>query len=161
MSTTNSLKLETRGEREFVMNRVFESPRQLVWDAHTRPELVRKWMLGPDGWSMPVCEIDLRPGGRLRYVWRRDAGGQEMAMSGSFREVVPPERLVHTESFDDPWYPGEAIVTTTFEEQDGRTMLTMVMELESAEGRDLVLGSGMERGMEAGYERLDRMLQEM
>jgi len=107
---------------------------------------------------MPVCEIDLRVGGKYRYVWRRDSDGKEMAMGGVFREIVPPERLVATERFDDPWYPGEALDTLVLVEQGGKTTLTQTMLLASREARDAVLKSGMEKGVEASYDRLEEML---
>src|SRR5260370_24154124 len=108
MKNLEGLKLVTRGEREIVMTRELNAPRQLVFDAFTKPELVRRWLLGPDGWSMPVCEIDLRVGGAYRYVWRKESTGTEMGMGGVFRDVVRPEKLVATEKFDDSWYAGEA-----------------------------------------------------
>src|SRR6516165_9866917 len=123
----NTLKVVGRGEREIVITRAFDAQRQLVWEAHTKPELVRHWLLGPDGWSMPVCEIDLRVGGRYRYVWRRDRDGSEMGMGGIFREIVVPERIVATEQFDEPWYPGEAVDTTLFVEQGGKTTVTQII----------------------------------
>src|SRR5258706_16283139 len=107
MTNTGNLKLATRGDREIVMTRTFNAPRTLVFDAFTKPELVRQWLLGPDGWSMPVCNIDLRVGGKYRYVWRHSSGN-EMGMGGIFREIVAPERIVSTEKFDEAWDPGEA-----------------------------------------------------
>src|SRR5919199_1472467 len=86
----------TPSDTELVASRVFDAPRALVWDAFTKPEHLQRWMLGPEGWTMPVCEVDLRPGGKWRYVWRKD-DGSEMAMSGQVRDVVRPERLVTTE----------------------------------------------------------------
>jgi uncharacterized protein YndB with AHSA1/START domain len=158
MTNTGGLKVTTPTEREIVMTRVFDAPRELVFDAHTKPELVKRWLLGPDGWSMPVCEIDLRVGGKYRYVWRRDRDGTEMGMGGIFREIVPPERIVATEKFDESWYPGEAVDTTVLTEQDGRTTLTLTVLYESRAARDAVLKSPMESGMVAGYDRLERLL---
>src|SRR4051795_5531657 len=109
MKNTGTLQVSTRGDREIVMTRDFAAPRQLVFDAFTKPELVRRWLLGPPGWTMPVCEIDLRVGGAYRYVWRSEKDGSQMGMGGVFREVVPLERLVASEKFDDAWYPGEAL----------------------------------------------------
>src|SRR6267378_5192290 len=106
MNNPGNLKLTPRGDREIVITRVFDAPRKLVFDAFTKPELVKQWLLGPDGWSMPVCEIDLKVGGKYRYVWRRDNDGTEMGMRGVFREIVAPERIVHTEKFDEAWYAG-------------------------------------------------------
>src|SRR5947199_8947203 len=108
MKSTGILTVVARGDREIVLTRVFDAPRRLVFDALTKPELVRRWLLGPPGWSMVVCEIDLKVGGAYRYVWRHDRDGSEFGMRGVYREIVPPERLVNTESFDRPWYPGEA-----------------------------------------------------
>jgi uncharacterized protein YndB with AHSA1/START domain len=149
-----TLEIAALGEREVVMTRVFNAPRHLVFDALTKPELVKRWLLGPDGWTMPVCEIDLRVGGRYRYVWRRTSNGKEMGMGGVYREIVPPERLVHTELFDEAWYPGESLITSTLAEQGGRTTLTTTMLYVSQKARDEILKSGMERGVEASYDRL-------
>ncbi len=98
----STLKVTTPSVREIAMTREFNAPRQLVWDAHTKPELVWKWLLGPPGWSMPVCTIDLRVGGSYRYEWRNDSDGTTMAMGGTYKEVKPIERIVSTEKFDDP-----------------------------------------------------------
>jgi len=155
MTKTGALVVTTPSDREILMTRVFGAPRQLVFDAFTKPDLVRRWLLGPDGWTMPVCEIDLRVGGRYRYVWRNEKSGKEMATGGVFRDVAAPARLVNTEKFEDPWYPGEAIVTTTFEEERGRTTVRQSMRLESREIRDGILKSGMESGVERSYERLE------
>src|SRR5438132_10792200 len=95
------LKITTSGDRELVMPRVFDAPCRRVFDAHTKPELVQRWLLGPPGWSMPVCEMDVRVGGTYRWVWRNDSDGTEMGMGGTYREVRAPERLVTTEKFDE------------------------------------------------------------
>src|SRR5262245_4741231 len=153
-----ALMVTTPSDREILMTRMFDAPRGLVFDAFTKPDLVRQWLLGPDGWSMPVCEIDLRVGGRYRYVWRSEKDGTEMACGGVFKEIVAPERLVHSERFDDPWYPGESLVTTTFIEQGGRTTVRQTMLLDSREIRDGILKSGMESGVERSYERLEELL---
>lgn len=153
-----SLKLTTHGDRELVMTRVFDAPRRLVYDAHTKPELVRQWLLGPPGWTMPVCEMDVRVGGKYRWVWRKDSDGSQMGMGGVYREVDAPERLVATERFDVAWYPGEALNTLVLVETGGRTTLTQTMRYESREARDAVLKSGMEQGVIASYDRLDAVL---
>src|SRR5205814_27542 len=106
-------------ERAGVMTRVFDAARALVFDAHTKPELVKRWLLGPPGWSMPVCEIDLRVGGKYRYVWRHNTKGTQMGMGGVYREIVAPERIVSTERFDEAWYPGEAVGTLLLVERGG------------------------------------------
>jgi uncharacterized protein YndB with AHSA1/START domain len=159
MNNPGNLKLTTRGDREIVITRAFDAPRKLVFDAFTRPELVKQWLLGPDGWSMPVCEIDLKVGGKYRYVWRRDKDGTEMGMGGVYREIVAPERVVATEKFDQSWYPGEAVGTSVLTEQGGKTTLTQTILYESREARDGVLKSGMEKGVVASYDRLAKLLE--
>jgi uncharacterized protein YndB with AHSA1/START domain len=152
-----TLRVTTPSNREVALTRVFDAPRGTVFDALTRPELLTRWLLGPPGWSMVVCEVDLRVGGRYRFVWRRD-DGTGMGMGGVYREIAPPGRLVHTEAFDRSWYPGEALVTTVLDERDGRTTLTSTILYELREARDAVLGSGMERGVAASYDRLEALL---
>jgi len=158
MAKTGTLEVTTPSDREIRMTRTFEAPRQLVFDAHTRPELMKRWLYGPDGWSLAVCEVDLRVGGKLRYVWRRDRDGQEMDMGGVIREVVAPERLVSTERFDESWYPGEAVNTIVLTETGGLTLLTYTLLYESKDARDTALRSGMETGMVAGFDRLEGIL---
>ncbi len=157
MKDTGALKVTTRGDREIVMTRVLNAPRTLVFDAFTKPELVKRWLLGPDGWSMPICEIDLRVGGTYRYLWRH-AKGQEMGMRGVYREIVAPERIVSTEKFDESWYPGEAVGTLVLVEVDGKTTVTQTVLYESRAAREAVLKSPMEQGVEAGYARLEQLL---
>jgi uncharacterized protein YndB with AHSA1/START domain len=159
MTNPGNLKLTTRGDREIVITRAFDAPRKLVFDAFTKPQLVKQWLLGPDGWSMPVCEIDLKVGGKYRYVWRRDKDGSEMGMGGVYREIVAPERIVATEKFDESWYPGEAVATFVLIEQAGKTTLTETILYESREARDGVLKSGMEKGVVASYDRLEKLLE--
>ena len=152
------MKITALGDREIVMLRQFDAPRRLVFDAWTKPELLKQWLLGPPGWSMPVCEIDLRVGGAYRYVWRQGSDGSEMGMRGVYHEIVPQERLVWTELFDEAWYPGEALITTTLAEEGGRTTLTTTILYVSQEARDAVLKSGMERGVAASYDKLAELL---
>ena len=154
MMNPGNFKLTTRGDREIVLTRDFNAPRRLVFDAFTKPELVKQWLLGPPGWSMPVCEIDLKVGGAYRYVWRQDSDGAEMGMGGVFREIVPQERVVCTEVFDEAWYPGEALNTLLLSEQGGKTTMTTTLLYQSREARDAVLKSGMEKGVAASYDRL-------
>ena len=153
-----NLKLTTQGDREIVMTREFNAPRRLVFDAFTKPELVKQWLLGPPGWSMPVCEIDLKVGGSYRYVWRQDSDGSEMGMGGVFREIVPQERVVCTEVFDKAWYPGEAVGTLVLSEHGGITTITQTVLYQSREARDGILKSGMEKGVAASYDRLAELL---
>lgn len=154
----SDLKVEARGERELVISRTFNASPEMVFDAHTKPELVRQWLLGPDGWAMPVCDIDLRVGGRYRYVWRKETTGDEMGMGGEFRVVARPERYVATEKFDQAWYPGEGLSTTTFEDRGGKTFMTNVMQYESREARDAVVASPMEQGLAPSYDRLESLV---
>ena len=154
---SGTFKVTTPSDLEIAMTRVFNAPRRLVFDALTKPELVKQWLLGPPGWTMPVCEIDLRVGGAFRYVWRH-ADGREMGMGGVFREIVPQERIVHTELFDEAWYAGEALVTNVLVERSGKTTLTLTSRFETRETRDSVLKSGMESGVAVSYDRLEQLL---
>lgn len=158
MKPAAALRIATPTDREIVITREFDAPRQLVFECHTKPALLKRWLFGPDGWSLDVCEIDLRPGGAYRYVWRRERTRSVMGMSGVVREVAPPERIVTTERFDEAWYPGEAVSTAVFSEHGERTRLTLTILYESREARDAALRSGMERGMADGYDRLDGVL---
>ena len=152
-----TLKVEARGDREIVISRLFDAPRRLVFDAFTKPELLKRWLTGPPGWSLPVCEIDLRVGGALRYLWRGPAG-EQMGMSGVFREITPPDRIVSTEKFDQPWYPGEGVGTVVLTEQRGQTTLTQTIVYESRGARDGVLKSPMEQGLGMSYDHLADLL---
>ncbi|GJL90613.1 SRPBCC family protein [Hyphococcus sp.] len=154
---SRTITITPSGERRIVTTRTFDAPKQQVFDAFTRPKMLKCWMFGPDGWSLPHCEVDLKPGGRWRYLWRHD-DGREMAASGEYLEISPPDKLVHTERFDEDWTGGETIVTTRFTEKSGRTTVTLSIEYAAGETRDRVLKSPMAAGMEAGYARLDRIL---
>lgn len=154
-SNANATTFTTPSDREIAVTRVFDAPRRLVFEAHTKPEHLKNWMLGPDGWTMPVCEIDLRPGGMWHFVWRR-ADGSEMEMRGVYREVVPPEKLVSTESWGGDW--PETTNTLTLSEQDGKTTLTITILYPSKEARDAVLNTGMKDGMNQSFERLAEYL---
>jgi uncharacterized protein YndB with AHSA1/START domain len=161
MKNAGTLQVSTPTDREIEMTRVFDAPRNLVFDAWTKPELLKRWLGAMPGWSMPICEIDLKVGGSYRYVWRNDADGTDMGMGGVYREIVPVERIVATEKFDQSWYPGEAVGTMVFVEQDGKTTLTQTMRYESQEARDAVLKSGMETGVESSYDKLEELLASM
>jgi uncharacterized protein YndB with AHSA1/START domain len=153
-------------DREVKVTRSFKAPQALVYRAYTEPELVQQWLLGPPGWSMPVCEMDVRVGGRFRWRWRSDEkNGKEFGFSGTFREVQPSSRIVHTEAYDPGTvgggYPGEdAIVTVTFTEDAGVTTVTTLIDFGSKEARDAAVGTGMTDGMEQSYQLLDRVLNE-
>ena len=155
MTNAGGLKLTTPTDREIVLTRVFDAPRRLVFDAFTRPELLRRWF-GPRGWSLSVCEVDLRLGGAFRFVLR-GPGGADLGMRGVYREIVPPERSVHTESFDD--YPGESVVTALWVEEGDKTTLTATVLYASQEVRDAVIKSGMEHGAGESYDKLAELLE--
>jgi uncharacterized protein YndB with AHSA1/START domain len=154
----SDLELQARGDREIVATRSFNAPRDLVFEAFTKPELVQRWMLGSDGWSMLVCTIDFRVGGKGRYEWKSPDGQHGMALSSEFLEIVPPERIVHREVFDGTPMPVESTITSTFVEKAGRTTMTMVIRYPTPEVRDFMLKSGMEHGMSLSFQRLEDML---
>jgi uncharacterized protein YndB with AHSA1/START domain len=154
VKNTGTLQITTPTDNEIVMTRVFDAPRHLVWDAFTQPELLKKWF-GPRGWSLSVCDVDLRVGGGFRFVMR-GPDGQEMGMRGVYRELSRPDRSVHVETFDD--YPGESIVTAVFIEQNGKTTLTATVEYPSREVRDIVISTGMEHGAAESYDKLAELL---
>jgi uncharacterized protein YndB with AHSA1/START domain len=159
MKSAGTLKISTPNDREIVMTRFFDAPRHFVFEALTRPELVERWLVGPPGWSMVVCQIDLKVGGSFRYVWR-NTDGSELKMHGVYREINPPDRLVNTDSFDFGCdaQAGEQMATTVLTERDGQTTLTCTLIYPSKEARDATLGSGMERGVAASYNRLEELL---
>jgi uncharacterized protein YndB with AHSA1/START domain len=154
MKNTGTLKVTTPSDREIVLTRVFDAPRRLVFDAFTKAELLKRWF-GPRGWSLVVCDVDLKVGGGFRFVLR-GPDGREMGMRGVYKEIVPPERSVHMESFDD--YPGESQVTAVLVEQGGKTTLTATIFYPSREVRDIVLKSGMEHGAAESYDKLAELL---
>ena len=156
-------------DTEVRVTRSFHAPRKLVWDAHTQPELVRRWMLGPPGWSMPVCEMDVRPGGKYRWRWRSDEGGQEFGFFGEFKEVDAPAKMTYEEYFD----PGDAgdvtgdmpvnnpaMIRSTFTEKNGVTTVVVLMDYGSKAARDAAVSTGMTDGMEISYKCLDTLLAE-
>jgi uncharacterized protein YndB with AHSA1/START domain len=156
-NTTNSLSVTMPSDQEIVMTRDFDAPRNLVFDCWTKPELLQRWLWGPDGWSFAVCDVDLRVGGGYHFVWR-NAQGDEVGMTGVYREIVPPARIVNTESFDQDPTGGDALVTTIFTEQGGKTTVTSTSRFVSKEVRDAVISTGMEHGVAASYDRLDDYL---
>jgi uncharacterized protein YndB with AHSA1/START domain/effector-binding domain-containing protein len=155
--SSKTLEVATPSDREIRMTRVFDAPRRLVWEALTRPALVKRWGAGPPGWEMEVCEIDLRVGGSWRWVLR-GPGGEKMGVGGVYREIVPQERLASTEVFDEPWYPGEAVNTQTLEERGARTTLATTVRYASREARDAVLRTPMAEGFGAGMDHLEAVL---
>lgn len=152
------LEVTVLSDREIVVSRIFDAPPQLVFDAHTKPELVQRWLLGPEGWTMPICEIDFRVGGNYRYVWRKTDTGAEMGMHGEFKEIDAPHRIVHTETFEQDPTGGISINTSTFDDRDGKTAYSIRILFPSNEACKHAVNSGMTRGMEQSYVRLDEML---
>jgi uncharacterized protein YndB with AHSA1/START domain len=153
---SDSFTVTTPSEQEIRMTRLFDAPRQLVFDAMTKPEHVKQWWgrLG-EGYSVPVCEIDLRVGGRWRFVNRHPRG--EVAFYGEYREVTPPSRIVFTEIFEQ--FPDSvSVVTTDLTEEDGSTRLTVTVRYPSTEILDMVLASGMARGAGLSYKRLEDLV---
>jgi uncharacterized protein YndB with AHSA1/START domain len=160
MQTTGTLKIATPTDVEIVITRAFDAPRHLVWKAMTRPELIRQWLFLPPGWKMTRCEEDVRVGGAYRWEWAGPDGKIAMAMGGVYREVVPNERLVRTEKFEFGCEPqaGEQVGTMEFIEQGGGTLVKITVVYPSQGARDAALASGMERGMSAGYDKLEELL---
>jgi uncharacterized protein YndB with AHSA1/START domain len=154
MKNTGTLQVTMPTDNEIVLTRVFDAPRQMVYDAFSKPELLKRWF-GPHGWSLAVCEVDHRVGGGFRFVLE-GPNGQRMGMRGVYREVEPPKRSVHVESYDD--YPGESIVTSVLTEEMGRTTLNATITYPSREIRDMVAKSGMEHGAAESYDKLADML---
>src|SRR5262249_27723489 len=128
---SGKLEVALPSDREVLVTRAFDAPRDMVWDAHTKPELVRRWMLGPPGWDMPVCEIDLRVGGKYRHVWRNQADGTSFGMGGVYSEVTPVSKLVATERFDGDMMGPGAEVIQTFVERGERTTVSVLMVFAS------------------------------
>lgn len=158
-------------DREIRVVRSFDAPRQLVWDCHTKPELAQRWLLGPEGWTMPVCIIDLRVGGRFRFVWRNPSDGREFGSHGRHLEIEAPSRLVTTEEMDGldgrplnidapEEGPEPAMNTLVLSESGGKTILTLTMRYPTAAIRDMALKSGMTGGMEQSYSRIDALAAE-
>lgn len=156
MKDAPPLIVTTPSDVELVIAREFNAPRTLVFEAWTNPDLIKRWMLGPEGWSMPVCELDLRPGGKWRFVWRR-ANGDEIALHGVYKEVDPPVRIVNTENWGGP-YP-ETLNTLVLEERDGRTTATTTVKYPSKAARDAATKTGMTDGVAKSYQRLDEALE--
>jgi len=146
---------------EVVVVRDFRAPRATVFDAWTKPELITRWLLGPPGWTMPVCEMDLRVGGKYSWRWRNDKGA-EFGFTGVFREVARPSRLVHTQLYDPGTVGGsmgaEALITAALTEKAGVTTYTTTIRYQSKADRDAALSTGMTNGMEQSYGKLDALL---
>jgi len=152
----SKLTLKTEGDRYVVVNRRFLAPPEAVYRAHTEPALLQKWLLGPEGWTMPVCVSEARPGGRIRYEWTDGTGGG-FHLIGEYLELEPFSRIVHVERMHLPDPTPDNHVETRFEPDGGGTLMTMRMTLPDAGTRAAMLATGMEHGMEASYARLDGM----
>jgi len=155
-----TLQFSASGDRDIVMKRAFAAPRAWVFDAFTRPELLKRWFYGKPGETLAVCKVALKPGESFRYVWR-DPDGREIGMQGVCLEFVRPERIVATERFDEPWYPGEAVGTILLKEHNGRTVLTQTIRYKSRAAREKVLKTPMEHGIAFGYDRLEALLESL
>lgn len=148
----DALKTTMPNDTSIEVTRVFNAPARLVWDAHTKPELVKRWLLGPDGWSMPKCEIDLRPGGDYLYGWRNDANqDQYFEIGGTYREITPYAEIKHVERFNG----AESQCVMRLNETNGKTTMTLTMDFGSKNVRDAAFATGMTTGMERSYQRLD------
>jgi uncharacterized protein YndB with AHSA1/START domain len=162
MATTTppTLNVTLPNDFEIRMTRTFDAPRALVYAAHTEPALLRRWMVGPPGWTMSACEVDLRVGGVFRCGWRNEADGTEFDVTGEYREIDPPARIVHVERYGDNG--GESICTLTFDEDAaGRTTFAQTMRFPTREDRDAQIRGGAADGMDPGYDRLAVVLDEL
>ena len=163
--TIEKAQVTLPSEREVRVTRSFKAPRALVYRAYTEPLLLQRWLLGPPGWSMPVCEMDVRIGGAFRWRWRNDQDGSEFGFRGTFREVQAASRLVHTEAYDPGTVGGgypdkDAIVTVSFADEAGGTTVTTHIDFGSKEARDAAVATGMTDGMEQSYQLLDGLLKQ-
>lgn len=152
----SKLVLETEGDKFVVVKRRFAAPPEAVYRAHTEPELIQQWMLGPEGWTMPVCLQEAKPGGKIRFEWSDGKGGG-FFLTGEIIELDPPRRIVHVERMHLPDPTPDNHVTTTFVAEGGGTLMTLRMTLPDAETRRAMLETGMEHGMEASYARLEHV----
>jgi uncharacterized protein YndB with AHSA1/START domain len=160
VTSSGSAKVTLPADEEILITREFAAPRHLVYKAYTTPELVSRWWPGHRG-KMESAEIDLRVGGKWRYVMNAH-GEQEVAFNGEFSEVVENERLVTTEAYEGaPPGSAPALNIVTFEESDGRTTLTILMRVVSREVRDMIIGTGMEGGMQEGMDLLEEVAREL
>ena len=153
----SKLTLTTEGDKHVIVMRRFAAPPQAVYRAHTEPELIQKWLLGPQGWRMPVCISEARPGGKIRYEWTNDKGGS-FHLTGEYQELEPYRRIIHVERMYLPDPTPDNHVETRFEADGDGTLMTLRMTLPDAQTRAAMLATGMERGLEASYQRLEGMI---
>ena len=153
--TNNTITVTMPSDTSVQVERTFDAPAQLVWDAHTKPELIRQWLLGPDGWDMPICDVDLRPGGDFHYRWAHPTEGA-FSSKGTFSTVTPVSYLAFTERMEG--FEGESQNSYTLVERDGRTTITMSMDFGSQEARDGAVATGMADGIGVSFDRLEALL---
>jgi uncharacterized protein YndB with AHSA1/START domain len=152
------MNISTPSDTELSIQRTFDAPRAKVFAAITTPETIRHWLSGPPGWTMTECALEPKAGTAYRFAWRNGDNGPTMGLGGTVTEAVVPERLVATEKFDESWYPGEARISQSLSEADGKTTLTITMRYPAKDVRDGVLNSGMTTGMQMNYDRLAALL---
>ena len=153
----STMTLTTEGDTHVIVKRHFAASPEAVYRAHIDPKLIQQWMLGPEGWTMPVCINDARPGGKIRYEWSKGQG-QGFYLTGEFLELEPYRRIVHVERMHLPDPTPDNHIETTFEANGSGTLMTMRMTLPDAKTREMMLATGMESGMEASYARLEGLL---
>jgi uncharacterized protein YndB with AHSA1/START domain len=153
----SKLTLKTEGDTHVVVTRRFAASPEKVYRAHIEPELLKKWLLGPEGWTMPVCISEARPGGRIRYEWSDGKGGG-FHLTGEYVSLEPFARIVHVERMHLPDPTPDNHVETRFEPDGQGTLMTMTMTLPDAATREAMLATGMEHGMEASYQRLEKVV---
>ena len=159
--STHKTTVTTPSDREVLVSRTFNAPRRLVWDAHTKPDLMKRWLFGPDGWSLDVCSVDLRVGGKARFEMTKLDGQFKMGWTDTYTEIVPQERIVSQQLFDEDWTEGETTVTLVFRDAGDKTVLEMTVLYSSKSARDGAIATGMTEGMEMGYTRLDALFPEL
>jgi uncharacterized protein YndB with AHSA1/START domain len=154
----SKLILKTEGDTHVVITRRFAASPEAVYRAHTDPKIVQKWLLGPNGWTMPVCNLDARAGGKFRYEWKHETNGRGFHITGEFVELTPHSKIVHIERMFLPEQTPDNHIETRFEPDGGGTLMTMRMSLPDAATRSAMLATGMDKGMETSYERLEKMI---
>lgn len=160
MKKVGNLTMTLQGDREIVVERSFNAPRQLVFDCHSKPELVKRWLWGPDEWQMAECQIDFRVGGQFRYVWRSATRG-DMGMGGTYRDIEEPARIAFSELFDEDWTEGEALNLQEFIAQGDRTLVRTTVTYSSESARTGALKTGMLDGWEQGYVHLEELFENL
>lgn len=153
----SKMTLKTEGDKHVIVTRRFAASPQAVYRAHTDPKLIQQWMLGPEGWTMPVCVSEARPGGKIRFEWS-NGKGEGFYLTGEYVELEPYNKIVHVERMHLPDPTPENHVETRFEADGEGTLMTMKMTLPDAKTREAMLATGMEHGMEASYVRLEGIL---